>query len=131
MALRGHHVDDPVALATAEQTVVDEDAGQLIADGTMHECGGDRRVDATTECADDLAIADLLTERVDGHVDERRRLPGPCAATDVEQEVAQDVASQGRVRHLGMELDPVATARADEGGARRVERVRDRPEAGG
>ena len=75
MALGAHDVDDPVALATPEQPVVDEDAGQLVADRAMHERRCDRRVDPTAERADHLAVADLMAQRVDGHVDERGGLP--------------------------------------------------------
>ena len=131
MSLGAHHVDDAVALATTEQAVVDEDAGQLIADGAVHERGGDGRVDATAERADDLAVADLPTQGVDGHLDERRSAPGSGATADVDEEVAQDVATQRGVRDLGVELDAVATVRPDERRARRVERVRDRAESVG
>ena len=129
--LGAHHVDDAVALAASEQAVVDEHAGELIPDRTMHEGGGDGGVDAPAQRADDLAVADLMTQRVDGHVDERGGLPRARAPADVEEEVAQDIAPEWRVGHLRMELDAVATVRPDECGAGRVEGMRDRPETGG
>ena len=114
MPLGGHHIDHAVTLATPEQPVVDEDAGQLITDCAVHQCGRDRGVDAATERADDLAVADLPAQRLDGRLDEQLRLPGPRAAADVDEEVAQDVAAQRRVRDLEVELDAVATPRSDE-----------------
>ena len=39
--------------------MVDEDAGELVADGAVDERGGDRRVDAPGQPADDLLVADL------------------------------------------------------------------------
>ena len=65
VALGAHHVDDPIALASTEQAVVDEDAGQLIADRAMHQRRSDRRVHAAAERADHLPIADLVTQRGD------------------------------------------------------------------
>ena len=131
VALGAHDVDDPVALAAPEQPVVDEDAGQLVTDGAMHERRRDGRVDAAAERADHLAIADLVAQRVDGHLDERRGLPCAGAPADVEEEVAQDVAPERCVRDLGMELDAVSLPGPTNAAHGGVERMRDRPESGG
>jgi hypothetical protein len=48
---RLHHLG---GLVLAQQAVVDEDAGELLADGTVHEERRDRRVDAAGERTDDL-----------------------------------------------------------------------------
>ena len=58
LALVGHHLDHPPALAAAEQPVVDEDAGQLIAHGSVHEGRGHRRVDPAREGAEHAALPD-------------------------------------------------------------------------
>ncbi len=121
MSLGDHHVDHALALATTEQPVVDKDARQLIAHRAVHERGGDGRVDAAAQRADHLASADLAAQRVDGGLDERVRLPGARTAAHVDEEVAQDLTAQRRVRHLEMKLDAVTTAWADKGRARRVE----------
>ena len=42
------------ALALAQQAVVDEDAGQLVADGALHQRGGDGGVDPAGQAADHL-----------------------------------------------------------------------------
>ncbi len=44
---------DLLALALSQQTVVDEDAHELVADRLMHERGGNSGVDAAREPADD------------------------------------------------------------------------------
>ena len=45
---------DLLGLALAQQTVVDEDAGQLVADGALHQGRGDRGVDPAGEGAEHL-----------------------------------------------------------------------------
>ena len=54
---------DLLGLARAQQAVVDEHAGQLVADRALHERRGDRRVDAAGQPADDLLAADLRADR--------------------------------------------------------------------
>src|SRR5688572_4017419 len=63
----GHEADAEVraegalhllTLVLAEQAGVDEDAGELVADGAVHERRGDARVDAARQTADDASLAD-------------------------------------------------------------------------
>ncbi len=56
------HGDDFVGLVLAQQAVIDEDAGQLIADGFVDQDRGDRAVDAAGQAADHLLVADLLAD---------------------------------------------------------------------
>ncbi len=56
---------DLVGLALAHEAVVDENAGELLADRLMDEDGGDRRVDAAREAADHPLEAHLLLDPVD------------------------------------------------------------------
>ena len=44
----------------AEEAVVDEDAGELVADGLVQKRGGDAGIDAAAEAEDDVIVADLL-----------------------------------------------------------------------
>ena len=53
-------VDDALGLLAAQEAVVDEDAGELVADRAVDERGGDGGVDAAGERADHAAVADLL-----------------------------------------------------------------------
>jgi hypothetical protein len=59
---------DLLALVLAHESGVDEDAGELRADGLGHERRGDRGVDAARERAEHLLGADLGADR---------RRPGP------------------------------------------------------
>src|SRR4051812_31425579 len=50
---------DLFGLPRPQQAGVDEDAGQLIADGALHERGGHRRVDPAGQAADHAGVAHL------------------------------------------------------------------------
>ena len=75
------------ALLAAEEAVVDEDAGELVADGAVDERGGDGGVDAAREGADDAAVAHLLSNARHALLDEVARRPEPAAAANVVEEV--------------------------------------------
>ena len=51
-----------LALTLAQQPVVDEDARELVADGTVHEGRGDRGVDAARQTAEHVVVADALAD---------------------------------------------------------------------
>ena len=69
-------------LARAQQPVVDEHAGQLVADGPLHQRGGHRGVDAAGQPADHLLVADLRADRLDLLVEDVGRRPvGAMPAT--------------------------------------------------
>ncbi len=80
--------DDLLALVLAHEAVVDEHAGQLVADRAVHEHGGDARVHAARQAADDLAVADLRADARDLLLDDRRGAPRHVAAADVAQEAS-------------------------------------------
>ena len=72
-----HHL---VPLAEAQQAVVDEDAGELVADGAVDQGGGHRGVDAAGKAEDDMVAADLLADAGDGVLDDLPRRPlTPCS----------------------------------------------------
>ena len=108
VAERGHHL---VALVLAHQAVIDEHAGELVADGLVGEQRGHRGVDAAGQPADHPAVAHLLADPRHLLLDHRGGAPGHVAAGDVAQEGLQDLGAVGGVRHLGVELDPVEAAR--------------------
>ncbi len=56
------HADDFLGLVLSEHAVVDEDAGELVADGFRDQHRRDRRVDPAREAANDLGVADLLAD---------------------------------------------------------------------
>ena len=49
-------------LTRAQQAVVDEDAGELVADRLVQQRGRDGRIDAAAQAEHDLLIADLLAD---------------------------------------------------------------------
>ena len=67
--------------------MVDEDAGEMIADGAADERGGDRGIHAARKAQDDAFIADLLPQAFDGGVDEARHGPVTFTAADGEEEI--------------------------------------------
>ncbi len=129
VALVAHDLDDALTLGAAEQAVVDEHAGELVTDGVVHQRRRHRGIDAAAERAQHPPRADAGADVVDRHLDERRGLPGARAAADVDEEVAQDVAPQRRVHHLGVELDAEAAVGPADRRIGGVERVRHRVES--
>jgi hypothetical protein len=98
---------DDAGFAVAEDAVVDEDAGELVADGLMDEGGGDAGVDSAAEAEDDAFGADLLADFVDGVVDVVVHGPVAAAAADAVDEVADDFSAAGCVDDFGVELEAV------------------------
>jgi hypothetical protein len=58
-------VDDGLGFVEPQHAVVDEHAGELVADGLMDQHCGDCRVDAAGEAADHPALADLRADLFD------------------------------------------------------------------
>ena len=95
--------DDLLGLARAHQAVVDEHAGQLIADRFVDEDGGDRAVDPARQPANDPAGADLGADLGNLGVAEGAHRPVARATADVAREVGEQLAAVGCVDDLGME----------------------------
>ena len=95
---RGHEVAlDLLGLALAQQPVVDEDAGEPVADRALHDGRGDRGVDAAGEAADRPAVvADLLADPLDLLLDDVDHRPGRAAAGDVVAGSARAPAGRAR-----------------------------------
>ena len=119
-----------LGLVQAEQAVVDEDAGQAVADGPVEEERGHRRVHPAAQPADHPAVAHLLADAGGGLLEERGHGPVAAAAADGGGEVPQDVDAALGVGHLGMEEQRVeAPGRVFHGRDRRVRARRRDPEA--
>ena len=101
--------------------MVDEHAGEVVADGLVHERGRDRGVDAAGEAADDELVADLRADARDLLVDHVGRRPVGVDARDVVQEVLEHRLAVLGVQHLGVELHAgeaaVAVLEGGDGGA--------------
>ena len=131
VAMLGEHVHDEPAFVEAQQPVVDEDAGQPVADRLVDQRRGDARVDAAREAEDDLVVADLLADPRHRLVDVVAHHPVGLGAADLEDEAVQQLPALQRVRHLGMELDAVEAALlVGHAGDRAARRRRHQREAG-
>ncbi len=97
-------------LVEAKHAVVDEDAGQLAADGAMDQQRRNGGVDATAQRAHDAALTDLRTDARRRLIDERRHRPVAGAAADAVREVAEDLETPLGVHDFGMEQDRVETS---------------------
>ena len=91
-------------LGKAQQSVVDEDAGELFADGLVNQDSGDRRIDAAREPADHPTIADLRADFLHCFHLERPHGPVALAAGNLAHEVAQQRGAVRRVHHFKVEL---------------------------
>ena len=91
----------------AEQAVVDENAGELIADRLVQERGGDRRIDAAAQSEHDFLFAHLSPHALAGFLDERAHRPIHRAVADVKDKILQDLLPARRVRDFRMKLQSV------------------------
>ena len=117
-------LDDLLGLVLAQQAVVDEDAGELVADRLVHEKRGDGGVDAARERAEHALRADRGADPRDLLLDDCGGSPRRRRTGDLVEEVLEDVLPVRRVRDLGMELDAVQPSGPIlEGGDRRRRRA--------
>jgi hypothetical protein len=110
---------DLAALVAAQQAVVDEDAGELIADGAVDERGRHRGVDAAGQTADRPPAGDALGDARHLLLDEGLHRPGAVAAADAVDEVGEHRRAALGVHDLRVELHApdrlVAVAYGGEG----------------
>ena len=100
------------AFVLAQQAVVDEDAGQLVADGAVDERRGDARIDAARQAEDDLLVADLRADARDGLGDVVAASPSRAVAPQMPSTKRSRIAAPlAGVGHLGVELHAVEAAR--------------------
>ncbi len=128
VAEQRHHL---LALAEPQQAVIDEHAGEPVADRLVDQHRRDRGIDAARQAADHPALPDLPADLGDRLVAECAHAPVAHAAGNVAHEVAQERGAVGRVHHFEVELGGVEPARVvGDDGDRRIRRCRHRPEAG-
>ena len=107
--------------------MIDEDAGELLADRLVDEHRGHRGIDAAGQAADHPALADLAADLLDRLLLEGAHRPVAGAAGDLAYEIAQDGGAVRRVHDFEMELRGVEFARlVGDHGDRRVGRGADR-----
>ena len=103
--------DDLLRLTRAQEAVVDEHAGELLADRLVDQDGRDRGVHAAREPAHHAAIAHPGPDPLDRPGPERGHGPVPRAARYPVREVGEELGAVGRVHDLGVELHPVEAPR--------------------
>ncbi|MCY1215412.1 hypothetical protein D9M72_272550 [compost metagenome] len=106
----GEGLHDLLAFVQAQEAVVDEDAGELVADGLVDQRGGNRRVHAAGQAEDDFVVADLFADARDGFGDVVGHVPVAFAAADLVHEAGQHGLALDGVRDFGVELDGVEVA---------------------
>ena len=96
-----HHL---FRLVQAQQAIVDEHTGQLLADGAMHQCGRDRGIHAAGQAENDFFVADLCADLFHGFADVIRHVPVLAAAADIMHETVDDGLALVGMRDFRMEL---------------------------
>ena len=86
-----------LALVQAQQAVVDEHAGELVADRAVDQRRGHARIDAAGQAEDHLLVADLLADARDGLLDVVAHDPVGPGAGDVEHEAVEQRRGPARV----------------------------------
>ena len=109
VAAEGLH--DLRGLVLAQEPVVDEDAGELVADGLVHEQRGHGGVDPAGERAEHALAPHLRADARGLLLDHRRGRPRRRRLGDPVEEVLEDLRPVLGVQHLRVELDPVEAAR--------------------
>ena len=103
--------DDLLGLVLAQQAVVDEDAGELVADRLVDQHRRHRGIDAAGQPADDAAVADLRRGCARSRSSGRRPWSSRRPARDLVHEVGEQLAAARRVHDLRVELHAVEPAR--------------------
>ena len=99
-----HHL---LAFVQAQEAVVDEDAGQLVADGTVQQRSNHRGIDAAGKAEDHLFLADLRTHLLDRLIDVVRHVPVVAAAANLVHEAGKHLLALDRVRDFRVKLHGV------------------------
>ena len=103
-------VDDGLGFVEPQHAVVDEHAGELVADGFVDQHRGDRGIDAAGKAADHPALADLGADLLDRLFAERAHGPVAGEAGNLADEIADQLGAVGRVHHFGVEHQAVIFA---------------------
>ena len=107
----GEHVHHQRRLVQPQQPVIDEHAGELVADRLVDQRRRDARVDAARQPEDDVVLPHLLANPRHRLGDVVAHAPVAARAADVAHEPGQHRLALLRVGDLGMELHRVVAAR--------------------
>ena len=103
-------IDDGLGLVEPQHAVIDEHAGELVADRFVDQHRGDSRIHAAGEAADHPALADLGADLLDRLLAEGAHGPVAGETGNLADEIAQQLGPVGRVHDFGMEHQPVIFA---------------------
>jgi hypothetical protein len=98
--------------ARAQQAVVDENAGELVADGLVQQRRRHARIHAAAQAENDVFLADLRADFLDGLVDVIAASSSSAAAADAVDKVGDDFLAARRVDDFGMKLQAEEFPRA-------------------
>ena len=93
-----------LSLPLTQQSVIDENAGELVAHSALHQSRSNSRIDAARQSADDAPVTNLTTNLRDLVADDRASIPVRTASGNVEKEVLEHRLSGLRVVHFGVPL---------------------------
>ncbi len=121
--LAREHVHHQVALVQAQQAVIDEHAGEVVADGAVNQRCRHRRIDSARQTEDDLLITDLRANALHRFSDVIAHDPVATAAADLSHKTCEHGPALHGVSDFGVKLHGVVTARlvghARDGATRR------------
>ena len=100
-------------LILAQQAVIHEDTGQVVANRLVEQHGSHGAVHAARQAQDDLVVAQLLAKRRHGILHKGGRCPVALASTDAQGEVLEKLRPFLGMEHLGMELHGVGLLAVD------------------
>src|SRR5690606_16742187 len=104
------HGNDIRRLVLAHQTVVNKNTGELFANSLVDQQCGDRRVDAAGQRANHTTSADLLADFFNRTRTIGRHRPVTGNASNLADEVRQQLGAIGRVHDFRMEHRRIVTA---------------------
>ncbi|MPN21090.1 hypothetical protein SDC9_168469 [bioreactor metagenome] len=100
------HLTHHIGFTSAQHAVVDENAGELVADRFVQQRGGDTGIDSAAQAQDDTFITHLLADLRHRNVDIALHRPVLAAAANVMDEIAEHLFAARGVGHLRMKLEP-------------------------
>jgi len=104
------HLHDMIALVQAQEAVVHEHAGELVANGAVNQGGGNRGVHAAGEAQDDLFVAHLLADGVHGFLNVVAHDPIGLGRADLQHKALEQGPPLHGVGDFGVELHGVEMA---------------------
>src|SRR5689334_4906434 len=107
MQVRGESLLHLVAFTGPQHSIVDEDAGQLVADGPMGRRCRDGRIHPSAQGAKPALLPDLLATLLDRGFDIPLHGPRRLAAADLTDEISNQLCAVRGVRDFAMDLEAV------------------------